>query len=346
MRSWNAPRRGTRLTLLTALMLVVGACGGSDDTAAPAPAPAPAADGAEADVDPFPTEEITFITPLPAGSAPDVTFRQLTELAQAELGVRIVVINRAGGGGSVGVGELATSEPDGYTIGMGASAMLILQPELQDISYSGPEDFTPIINATSATFVLFSPVDRKYGDLEGFIAEARARPGELSVGIPGLFSIPHLQMELLRREADIDFVLVPVDAGEQVTAVINGTLDAAVAQPPIVLQHEQNGTVEILGLISPLRSDRFDMPLFTDFGYDVEVVPFEFVAGPAGIPENRVKILHDAFRVAFESEAFQAYVAGTALLPDYLDSQSLSDRLSEQTNSLRSSIADFGWEPS
>jgi tripartite-type tricarboxylate transporter receptor subunit TctC len=114
----------------------------------------------EAAVDDFPTDEITFIMPLPAGSAPDVTFRRLSELAEEGLGQRIVIVNREGGGGTVGLGELATAEPDGHTIGMGAIAMVAMQPVMQDTTFEGPEDFEPIMNAVGATFVMFSPAGR------------------------------------------------------------------------------------------------------------------------------------------------------------------------------------------
>lgn len=109
----------------------------------------------------YPTKPITLVIPFKAGSAPDTTFRVLAELAEKDLGQRLVILNRPGPGGTIGTSEVIQAAPDGYTIGMAAVAVVVLQPLLQDLPYKGPDDMTLIAQTNEAPTELAVNADRK-----------------------------------------------------------------------------------------------------------------------------------------------------------------------------------------
>lgn len=336
MKCLRTPRR-LRATCIgvSLLTVVLTACGAENDDAtereeAPDDESVEDEDGngdeaAGAD-DAFPENEVTFIMPFPAGSAPDGTYREITSRVEDELGVSVVVVNREGAGGTVGLGELASAEPDGYTIGMGSTGPLMVQPLFVDTEYEGPQDFEPIIQTDAAPMVLFSNADTGIEDIDGFIETAKADPGSLRVGLIER-SVLHAEAQLLMNQADIDLNIVPYDAGEQVTAVLEGTVEAGVAQPAVVMQHEEAGTVNILGVFGTERPEGLDAPLFQEEGYDIPYIVFETVLAPAGTPSDRIEILHDAFRTAIEDEEMQDYLAERMVLPLYLGTEDLRERL-------------------
>jgi len=140
----------------------------------------------------------------------------------------------------------------------------------------------------------------------------------------GEFSVLDLKAELLQRQVGIEVKQVIYDAGKQVLAVVNGTIDAAVAQPPPVLQYVERGDLHILGVFGEQKPEGIDAPLFTEAGYDITEVPYEFVVGSKDMPSERVQVIHDAYEVAMESEEFQKYARKQPLLVNYVDTKNSS----------------------
>lgn len=351
--------------IVAVLSLFMSGCGGESGgeqtvTTATAPATEPEATEPEAtdqptepapalaeptEVSDFPSQEIRFIVPLKAGSAPDTTFRNLSKLAEAELGHPVVIENKAGAGGTVGLSEIASAEPDGYTIGMGAVAMVTIQPLLQDTTFEGPEDFQPIIQTNAAPMVLFVNADSDIQTIDDFVAAATERPGQISVGMGGgEHTIIHVEVEQLEREAGIELNPVGYNAGEQVIAVLNGSIDAAISQPAIAIKHAEEGSLRILGVFGEEKPEALhDVQLFSEAGYDVPQIPYEFVVGPAGIPSDRVQVIHDAYRTAMESDDFSAYVEQFAVLRQYRGTQELVTQLAEDFEVYEAFVNELGW---
>lgn len=178
----------------------------------------------------YPTREITFIMPFESGSAPDSTFRQLSKIAEEELGQPLVINNRPGGGGTVGVSEVVSAQPDGYTIGMSPVATLTIQPLLQDTAFEGPGDVQPIIQTNAAPMVLFVNADSGIETIEDYVNQAKENPSSIKIGMGGgEHTIIDVEVEQLMREADIELKKVAYGAGEQVLAVVNGTIESAIS---------------------------------------------------------------------------------------------------------------------
>lgn len=340
---WSLP-----LALLAAaLLLLVGACQETDDDAdetAEAGDPDSGDDeGASGDGDDYPDGDIDMIIPFPPGSAPDSNFRTLADIAEEELGVNIIIQNREGGAATIGIAEIADAEPDGYTIGMSPIAPLAIMPLLQDTEISGPEDVTPITGSVGATFVVFAHSDSGMETVDDLVAAAEEAPGELTFGVPGEGTIPHIHFELIQQEADVEMSMVTFSAGEQIPALLNQTIDVAISQPPIALEHAADGTINILGIIAPEIPAGVEVPSFPEQGYDIDIIPFEFVIGPAGLPDNVVATLDEAFSAAIQSDEYADYIESNQLLSEYQGPDELSARIQEETEFYRSFAEELGW---
>jgi tripartite-type tricarboxylate transporter receptor subunit TctC len=293
--------------------------------------------------DEYPNRQIDFIVPLAAGSAPDTTFRTLSEIAEQELGQSIVIVNKPGGGGTVGTTDIINANPEGYTIGMSAVAILTLRPELQEAAYEGPEDLQPIIQTNAAPVVLFVRADSGIETIDDFVQRAREEPGTLIVGIPDPYSILDLEVDLLQRDAGIEVNKVAYGAGKQVPAVVNGTADAAVAQPAAMLQYVERGDLRILGVFGEQELEGLDAPLFTEAGYDITEIPYEFIVAPKDIPADRAQIIHDAYKTAMESQEFQDYVDQQKVLGAYVGTEELQQKLERDDGAHEEYIQQLGW---
>jgi tripartite-type tricarboxylate transporter receptor subunit TctC len=326
------------VAVLAVFLLLAAACRGGttaqDDTAADQGQDQAAVD--------FPTREITFIVPFPAGAAPNATFRLLSSVAEQELGQPIVVVNRAGAGATVGTAELAAAAPDGYTIGMGSTGPLMLQPSLQDTTYEGPEDFAPILQTDAAPMVLFSSAASGITNFQDYLAAAQADPGGITYGVIE-HSTLHAEAEILMEEAGMELTMVPYTGGEQVIAAVNGIVDSAIAQPAVVQPHAEAGSVHILGVFGERKPDGLDAPLFTELGYPPTPIVDESVLAPAGTPDEIVQIIHDAYRVAVESEEFAQYAQENGLLVEYLGPQELEEKFERDKQFFDELLAELGW---
>lgn len=179
----------------------------------------------------FPEKAITLFVVNPPGSAPDINARALAQSLEPELGQPVVIKNVPGGTGMVGLSELAAEEPDGYSIAFAASNNLTAQPQLVETAFTGPEMIEPIAQVTEVPAVVFVNARSDITTIEEFVAAAKARPGQLKLGIPTQTSIQNIQLEVFARQAGITFDKLATGAGQQVLPVVNGTLEAGVVQP-------------------------------------------------------------------------------------------------------------------
>lgn len=293
----------------------------------------------------YPTKPITLVIPFKAGSAPDTTFRVLAELAEKDLGQRLVILNRPGPGGTIGASEVIQAAPDGYTIGMAAVAVVVLQPLLQDLPYKGPDDMTLIAQTNEAPTALAVNANAPWRTLDEFLAEARKRPGQVSVGLGGgLHTVLHVGLALLEKAAAVRFNTVPFDAGAQLPALLGGTIDAAVGQTVLFSPHVKAGKLRVLGQFGSTRAKGFeDVPTFKERGYDVALIPYEFLIAPKATPKAAVDRLTAAFKKAAESSTFRDFGDKRGLAVRYLGPQELEERLRADAKRYRQVIEELGW---
>ena len=307
--TWRMPPGRRRLAVLAATALVVLVSLGCQRGGA------------------YPQKPITLIMPLAAGSAPDVNFRILAEEAKKTLGQEVVVVNRPGGGGSVGVSEVLQAKPDGYTLGMAAVAMVTLQPTIQDFPYRGPQDVLPIMQVLEAPISISVLSESRWKSVQELVDEAKSKPETVRVGMAERFSILHVELERLQELSGAKLTIVPFGAGEQIPALLGGTVDAAISQPTVILPHVQAGKARMLGIFGEERLEGLEMSTVKEQGYDVTQIPYEFLIAPKGTPQEIVQKLHDSFKGALESARFKEQAEKTKIRVKYLSGDELATKL-------------------
>ena len=171
----------------------------------------------------YPEKPVTFFCGFPAGGAMDMTARAITEAAKKYFPKPMAVVNRPGAAGTIGAAEIIQAKPDGYTIGITAVAVLTIQPHRTKLPFGAPEDYTPIIKLNNLPICFAVRKDAPWKNMKEVIEYARANPGKLRVGHPGLGTILHLDLELLKGMAKVDMTAVPFAGGaESVPALLGG----------------------------------------------------------------------------------------------------------------------------
>ena len=248
----------------------------------------------------FPTRPVTLIVPWPPGGTTDITMRSLATAAEKHLGQSIVIENRGGASGTLGPGWMAANaKPDGYTVAQMPITVFRL-PFMQKTTFDPAQDFTYVIGLTGYTFGVVVRDDAPWKTFKEFLADARANPGKINYGVPGVGTSLHVTMEQIAKQQGIHWVPVPFKGGtEPMNALLGGHIHAvadSTGWAPLV----NSGKFRLLD-ISPMKAaaEGIDMVSNSPFG----------IAGPKGMDPKASKVLHDAFRKGMQDPTYLATIA-------------------------------------
>ncbi|MGY4472662.1 Bug family tripartite tricarboxylate transporter substrate binding protein [Bradyrhizobium sp. USDA 3364] len=242
----------------------------------------------------YPERPVKIIVPFAPGGPTDIMARILgTHLGEA-LGGTIVVENRPGGGGNIGIGLAAHADPDGYTLLIASSAYVVNPGLYAKIPYDPDKDFAPIAELGTSPNVIL--VDPKLGinSVADLIARAKANPDELNYASPGLGTTPHLAGELFKFMGRIQMTHVPFSgAGPAIQAILGGTTQVALAALPPARPHIESGALKALAVTGTHRwFDLRDVPTMIELGYkDFVSDTFQGFLAPANTPSFVVELL-------------------------------------------------------
>ena len=281
--------------------------------AATAPSIAPHAARAQA----FPSQPIQLIVPWPAGGGSDTAMRMTADAASKRMGVPVVVVNKPGAGGTVGIKEAMSSKPDGYTLAMIATGAIFAQynnpnanalDEMQPLVFFGDDPSAITVNPKLGF--------KNLGDL---VAYAKANPAKLKNGNDQPGGSSHVAAAMFERGLGIRLTKVP-DAGfaPTVQALLSGEIDMASVALPDVIEHHNAGKLRILGVASSTRHFKApDVPTFKEQGYPVISGLWRVIAAPKGIAPDRAKVLEAKFLETLSDKEFQekARAAGFLVTP-------------------------------
>ena len=267
----------------------------------------------------YPTRPITLVVPYAAGGGNDVMARIVAEKMSKSLGQQIVIENKGGAGGSIATRQMAKAAPDGYTLGLGGTGTLAINPTLYpNVGYDPRKDFAPIgLIATSALVVLVHPgIEAKsIGEL---IALAKREPGKLNYASAGAGSGIHLGSELLATMAGIKLTHIPYKgSGPALTDLLGGHVAIYLSSLPPAIALVREGKVRALAVTGPTRSPIFpDLPTVAEAalpGYEA-VLHYGIVA-PAGTPQPIVEKLNAALRAALAAPDVRARIVADGAEP-------------------------------
>ena len=283
----------------------------------------------------YPDRPIRLIAPFPAGGLVDVLARAVGDEISKTLGQPVIVENRPGAGGNIGAEAVAKSAPDGYTLLMTSAGILTANQFLYaKMPFDPATAFVPVSNvADMPMLVVVSPkVEAK--TLAEFVALAKANPGKLNFGSPGVGTTGHLGLALFMHAAKIKLTHVPYKgAAPAITDLIAGQIDGVVDNPPTVLPHIQAGKLRPLAVAAKQRMPQLpNLPTAAEAGVaDFYASSWFGVAAPAGTPPAIVARLHKEIAAALAKPVLKERFAksGARLLgnsPDEFAKQIVSDR--------------------
>jgi tripartite-type tricarboxylate transporter receptor subunit TctC len=236
----------------------------------------------------------------------------------------IVVVNRTGAGGAVGMASVAKAAPDGYTILMALSSISIF-PVSDRINGKTPayelKDFAPIALITADPTVLVVRTDGPYKTLKDFVDAAKANPGKINYSSSGVYGTLHVSMEIFANAAGIKLFHVPYQGGgPAVTALLGGQVEALASGPAPAIGQIRGGKMRALASWSSERLALLpEIPTFKELGYDAEFYIWTGIFMPAGTPPQIIARMRSAVREAATSAEFKAAMDKVQTPVAYLD---------------------------
>lgn len=253
---------------------------------------------------PWPSKPIRLIVPFPAGGGTDIIARELANKV-AGSGYSFVVDNKPGSGGNLGVDAAAKAPADGYTLVLGQTSNLAINPTLYSkLPYDPLKDLTPVSLVASAPLVIVVAAESPYQTLGDVIAAAKAKPGFLNYATSGNGTVAHLATESLQKVAGVKLTHVPYKGAAQgVTDLIGGQVQLYVSSIPTLISHVRSGKMRALAVTSGKRSsDLPQVPTVAESGYrGFDAVTWFGIAGPAGLPKDVVAKLNADINKALQS---------------------------------------------
>ena len=218
----------------------------------------------------YPSKPIHLIVPFPPGGGTDSVSRLVAQELQKSTGWTVVVENKAGAGGMIGLQEAARARNDGYDIVMGQVDNMVIAPAVQRTGVMDPvKDLTPVIQVASSPFLFMSSADSKYKTLNDWVSEAKAKPDTVSYGTAGYGTFTHLAVELLQKAGNFKAVQVPYKgAAPAITDLLGGHIPMAALSIASGMPHIQGGKVRGLAVTSAARSPALpDVPTVAESGF-------------------------------------------------------------------------------
>ncbi|MEK6244680.1 MAG: tripartite tricarboxylate transporter substrate binding protein [Pseudomonadota bacterium] len=269
---------------------------------------------ATAQAQPYPNKPIKFVVPFPPGGNLDFVARTLQPKMQEVLGQPVLIDNKGGAAGIIGL-EFASKQPgDGYTIVLGNTGTVAINPTTYSkLPYDPVKDFVAIGQTTSNALLCTVPASLPANTLQEFIAYAKANPGKVNFGVAGSGSALHIASEMLNRAAGLSIPLVFYKgSGPLVTDMLGGQVQIMIDAPPVTMSHVKAGKLRALAVTGKARLASLpEVPTFEQAGFPtVDATGFQGVLAPAGTPPAAIARLSDALLKALaQPEVLERFAA-------------------------------------
>jgi tripartite-type tricarboxylate transporter receptor subunit TctC len=286
--------------------------------------------GAAAQEPPFPQRAPLEITVLfPAGSSADVTARMLADGMSRHLSQRVLVVNRPGAGGAIGYKHVAAQKPDGYSMVWNSNS-------ISTTYHSGQLDFDYHAFDAVARVLVESPVvavraDAKWKTLGELVADAKARPRQITVGHSGIGSHTHISLVALFRAAGVEVNEIPFGAAQVIPSLVGGHVDVVVQLPAALTGQVRQGVVRLLAVLIPSRDPALpDVPTAREQGIDVSLEAWRGIAVPRGTSRPVIAALEAAIRRTVESPDFVKSSENLGVRPAFMPAAEFSDLIARE----------------
>ena len=280
----------------------------------------------------YPVKPVRMLVGYSAGGGADALARLVAAKMADGLGQQVLVENRPGAGATIAAAAVAASPPDGYTIFFADTALLIAPAIYQKLGFDPVKSFAPVSGACTTPLVIAVNNDVKANGIAELIATAKANPGRLSYGSPGIGTVHHLAMETFKRQAGVDIVHVPYKGASAIIPdVISGQIQIGIISAPPALAQSKAGRLRPLALTSPVRLAGADWPALADTLPGFDASPRLFVLAPAGTPADVVTRLNGVLRTALASKDLLDAFSAQGAFADWSTPQALGVRMAQES---------------
>ena len=278
----------------------------------------------------FPQREVTIVVPFNPGGASDMTARIIAKGMESALGKPVVVVNKAGGSGGVGMSMVARSAPDGYTISY-IPVELVMHKTLK-LSDLEPNTFDYIGQTTMVPAALTVPADAPYNSVAEFVKYAQANPGKVRVGNSGAGSIWHIAASALEINQKVKFNHIPFEgAAPAVTALMGKHIEAVTVNSGEVKAGVDAGKLKILAIMTPERDPAFPkVPTMIESGVKLEFVGWGGFAVAKGTPKPVMAVLSEALKKAASTDEFKTFITSRGMVVRYRNSDDFKQFVDSQ----------------
>ncbi len=283
----------------------------------------------------FPDKPIRVVIGFPAGGPLDQHARLLAERLQAVLGQPIIIDYKSGAGGTVGAQEVMKAAPDGYTLMLANTGVMVINPALYSkLPYNTLKDFTPVARTAMQPLALLVNPKLPVSNLKEFVDYARARPGQVNYGSAGNGGISHLVPEMFKNAAGLFMVHIPYrGSAPAFTDLMGGQVQFMGESIPQAANYHKQGKVRALAVTSRERNPALpDVPTVMESGFkDFEVVGFYGFLAPAGLPKEVTVKLVEAFRQVMNNPDIKSRMVTQGADPAFLGSEEFGAFLAAET---------------
>jgi len=272
----------------------------------------------------YPDRPITIVAPFPPGGVADLTARPIAAALEKVMKNPVVVVNKTGAAGAVGMSFVANSKPDGYNLLMALSSISII-PEADKLFDRKPaytmDQLIPIALISADPTIFVVNASRPWKNLKEFVDDAKKRPGDISYSSSGVYGTLHMAMEMLTHGAGINLKHVPYDgAGPALTALLGGHVDTLASGPAVVIPQIKAGKIRPLAGWGAKRVAALpDVATFKELGYDIEFYIWAGLFAPRGTSPAVMKTIRESVKRAVDTAEFKTAMDKLQTPIAYLD---------------------------
>jgi tripartite-type tricarboxylate transporter receptor subunit TctC len=257
----------------------------------------------------WPAKPIRVVVPFPAGGGTDIIAREVANKVTNNTKWVFVMDNKPGSGGNIGIDNVAKSPADGYSIVIGQTSNLAINPTLYSkLPYDPVKDLTPIVALGSSPLAIVVATDSPYKTLADVVAAAKAKPGSINFATSGNGTVAHLATEMFQREAGVKLTHVPYKGAAQgLTDVVGGNVQLYVSSIPTLIGQIKAGKIRPVAVTSAKRVDDLpQVPTIAESGYKgFEAVTWFGLLGPANLPKDVVAAINSEVNKALKADDLQ-----------------------------------------
>lgn len=284
--------------------------------------------------DTFPTRPVRLVVPYAPGGNVDISARIIAAPLGELLGQTIVVDNRPGAGGNLGASLVAKATPDGYTLLVGSSGPLSVNPVIfKNLPYDSLKDFAPISTVQAVPLVVLASPKSGFNSIADLVAAAKARPGKVTMASAGAGTTNHFAIELFASMAGVQVLHVPYKgSGPALSELLGGQVETMVDQLAASIGYVKDGRLKVLAVTTPQRAAALsNVPTLDELGYKgYHAATLLGLLAPAGTPKPVIAKLNNAMRKVMDNAAVSARFRGLGANPGASSPEEFSARIRDE----------------